>query len=163
MCFHCVKIYREVLPAKYLWTANFFSRVVCKHWSLWFYKSHWVLFRVLLHIIFVSNLKTVSSNKIACKYANDTTSIVAESSDVNGLYVINRSLTLVEPRNLIYMPWLNINILLAVGTDVIRSTELKFLGIVITSTLCFQQHTDSVFHVYSKRFNLLNKHNQCSS
>jgi hypothetical protein len=42
-----------------------------------------------------------------------------------------------------------------------RVSEIKFLGVVFNSTLCFNQHVDSIVSVVNQRLYLLNKMKQC--
>ena len=126
----------------------------------------------MMYIMFASDLKTVSKMNVLCKYADDTTLIVGELSDVSVETEFNNikqwatdnklKLNLSKTKELIFhKPRLDCNTLPVVIPGVTRVNEIKFLGVVFNSTLCFHQHVDSVSSVVNQRLYLLNKMKQC--
>jgi hypothetical protein len=126
----------------------------------------------ILYIVFASDLKTVSNNNKICKYADDTTLMVGELSDVNFETEFNNitewasrnklKLNLGKTKELIFhKPRVNRSALPVVVPGITRVSEIKFLGVVFNSTLCFSQHVDSIVSVVNQRLYLLNKMKQC--
>jgi hypothetical protein len=139
------KIIQQNFPIKIiLWIANFLAgriQAVAANGkrSIWLPISQSIIqgsgIGPILYIIFASDLKTVSNNNKICKYADDTTLMVGELSDVNFETEFN-------------------NI-----TEWASRNKLKLnLG---NSTLCFNQHVDSIVSVVNQRLYLLNKMKQC--
>ena len=126
----------------------------------------------ILYIIFASDLKTVSDNNKICKYADDTTLLVGELSYVNFETEFNNisewasrnklKLNLGKTKELIFhKPRANCSVLPVVLPGITRVSEIKFLGVVFNSTLCFNLHVNSVVSVVNQRLYLLNKMKQC--
>jgi hypothetical protein len=117
----------------------------------------------ILYIIFASDLKTVSGNNKICKYADDTTLMVGELSDVNFETEFNNitewasrnklKLNLGKTKELIFhKPRAYCNALPVALPGITRVSEIKFLGVVFNSTLCListlTQLSRSLINVY---------------
>jgi hypothetical protein len=176
------KIIQQNFPIKIiLWIANFLTgrtQAVAANGkrSIWLPISQSIIqgsgIGPILYIIFASDLKTVSDNNKICKYADDTTLMVGELSDVNFETEFNNitewasrnklKLNLGKTKELIFhKPRAYCNALPVALPGITRVSEIKFLGVVFNSTLCFNQHVDSIVSVVNQRLYLLNKMKQC--